>query len=68
MVLAATLSMEALVTAVARSAFYYLWLVKQLVPHFSIYDLATAIHIMVTSNLDYCDSLCASLPLDLLWK
>ena len=50
------------------AAFFYLRQVQQLAPYLSAPDLATVIHATVTSRLDYCNSLYAGLPLNLLRK
>lgn len=49
----------------ARSAFHYLWLVRQLVPYLNFQDLAPVTHAMVTSRLHYCNSLYMGLSLNL---
>ncbi|CAI5764971.1 Hypothetical predicted protein [Podarcis lilfordi] len=66
-ILDVSLSMEAQVTT-AKSTFSHLRRIKQLVPYLSRPNLATAIHAMVTSRLDYCNSLYAGLPLKLSQK
>ncbi|XP_077200587.1 complex III assembly factor LYRM7 isoform X1 [Paroedura picta] len=60
--------MEAQVTKVAWLAFYHLHQAKLLVPYLEPEHLATVIHAMVTSRLDFCNSLYASLPLSLIRK
>ncbi|KAF7253873.1 putative RNA-directed DNA polymerase from transposon BS [Varanus komodoensis] len=57
------LSLEAQVTAVARSAFPQLWLIHQLRPFLENDCLATVIHALVTSQLDFCNALYVGLPL-----
>ena len=53
---------------VTRVAFFHLRQARLLAPYLSAPDLATVIHAMVTSRLDYCNSLYAGLPLNLLRK
>lgn len=60
--------MEAQVAVNARTAFYQLRLVKQLVPYVVSHDLATVIHAMISSRLDYHNSLYIVLPLNLIQK
>ncbi|XP_061466651.1 uncharacterized protein LOC133377174 [Rhineura floridana] len=57
------LSLEAQVASVARNAFYQLRLVAQLRPYLDRENLATVIHALVTSRLDYCNALYVGLPL-----
>ncbi|KAF7234897.1 E3 ubiquitin-protein ligase TRIM21 [Varanus komodoensis] len=57
------LSLEAQVTAVARSAFLQLRLIHQLRPYLEYDYLATATHALVTSRLDFCNVLYVGLPL-----
>ncbi|KAF7253353.1 Fibroblast growth factor receptor 2 [Varanus komodoensis] len=57
------LSLEAQVTAVARSAFFQLWLVHQLRPYLEYDCLVTVSHALVTSRLDFCNALYVGLPL-----
>ncbi|KAF7239662.1 putative RNA-directed DNA polymerase from transposon BS [Varanus komodoensis] len=57
------LSLEAQVTAAARSAFLQLWLIHQLRPYLENDCLATATHALVTSRLDFCNALYVGLPL-----
>ncbi|KAF7236906.1 Coiled-coil domain-containing protein 40, partial [Varanus komodoensis] len=57
------LSLEAQVTAVARSAFLHLWLFHQLRPYLEYDCLATVTHALVTSRLDFCNMLYMGLPL-----
>ncbi|KAF7237627.1 cGMP-inhibited 3',5'-cyclic phosphodiesterase A [Varanus komodoensis] len=57
------LSLEAQVTAVARSAFFQLRLIHQLRPYLEYDCLATVTHVLVTSCLDFCDTLYVGLPL-----
>ena len=68
MILDSTLSMEAQVTNAARLAFFHLRQACQLAPYLSAPDLAMVIHATVTSRLDFCNSLYAGLPLNLLRK
>lgn len=63
MILDATVSVEARVMTIVKSAFYYL--VRKLVPYLSTYNMATIIHTMVTSKLKYCNLLYPGLPLGL---
>ncbi|KAF7253829.1 Lymphoid-restricted membrane protein [Varanus komodoensis] len=57
------LSLEAQVTAVARSAFFQLRLIHQLRPYLEDDCLATVTHVLVTSRLDFCNALYMGLPL-----
>ncbi|KAF7240555.1 Thromboxane-A synthase [Varanus komodoensis] len=57
------LSLEAQVTAVARSAFLQLWLIHQLRPFLEHDCLATVTHTLVTSRLVFCNVLYVGLPL-----
>ncbi|KAF7250183.1 putative RNA-directed DNA polymerase from transposon BS [Varanus komodoensis] len=57
------LSLEAQVTAVARSAFLQLRLIHQLRPYLEYNCLATVRHTLVTSRLDFCNALYVGLPL-----
>ncbi|KAF7245513.1 putative RNA-directed DNA polymerase from transposon BS [Varanus komodoensis] len=57
------LSLEAQVTAVARSAFLQLRLIHQLRPYLEYNCLATVTHALVTSRLDFCNVLYVGLPL-----
>ncbi|KAF7239274.1 Inactive carboxypeptidase-like protein X2 [Varanus komodoensis] len=57
------LLLEAQVTAVARSAFFQLWLIHQLRPYLKNDCLVTVTHVLVTSRLDFCNALCVGLPL-----
>ena len=50
-----SLSLDAQVLAVARSAFAQLKLVSQLHLFLEMSDLATVAHALVTSRLDYCN-------------
>lgn len=65
-ILDAFLSMEVQVINVARTVFYHLWLVSQLVPYLISHNLATESHAMVTSRLDFCKSLYVGLPWNLI--
>uniref|UniRef100_A0A803T7X0 Reverse transcriptase domain-containing protein n=1 Tax=Anolis carolinensis TaxID=28377 RepID=A0A803T7X0_ANOCA len=58
-----SLTLEAQVSAVAGRAFAQLKLVRQLRPYLVKSDLATVVHALVTSRLDYCNSLYVGLPL-----
>ena len=58
--------MEAQVANVTRVAFFHLRQARSLEPYLSAPDLATVIHATDTSRLDYCNSLYAGLPLNLL--
>ena len=49
--------------SVARSAFYQLRLVAQLRPYLDGDSLASVVHALVTSKLDYCNALYVGLPL-----
>ncbi|KAF7243586.1 putative RNA-directed DNA polymerase from transposon BS, partial [Varanus komodoensis] len=57
------LSLEAQVTAVARSAFFQLWLIHQLCPYLEYDCLVTVTHALVTSHLYFCNALYVGLPL-----
>ncbi|KAF7238948.1 N-terminal EF-hand calcium-binding protein 3 [Varanus komodoensis] len=57
------LSLEAQVTAVARSAFLQLRLIHQLHPYLEYDCLAKVTHALVTSRLDFCNALYMGLPL-----
>ncbi|KAF7235229.1 Protein TANC1 [Varanus komodoensis] len=57
------LSLEAQVTAAARSAFLQLQLIHQLCPYLEHDSLATVTHALVTSRLDFCNALYVGLPL-----
>ena len=67
-ILDSSLTMEAQVANVTRVAFFHLRQARLLVPYLSAPNLATVIHAMVTSRLDFCNSLYAGLPLNLLRK
>ncbi|KAF7246806.1 Chorion-specific transcription factor GCMa, partial [Varanus komodoensis] len=56
-------SLEAQVTAAARSAFLQLRLINQLRPYLEYDCLATVTHVLVTSRLDFCNVLYVGLPL-----
>ncbi|KAF7254014.1 Beta-centractin [Varanus komodoensis] len=57
------LSLEAQVTAVARSAFFQLQLIHQLRPYLEYDCLAIVTHTLVTSRVDFCNALYVGLPL-----
>ncbi|KAF7239262.1 WD repeat-containing protein 90 [Varanus komodoensis] len=57
------LSLKAQVTAVARSAFFQLRLIYELRPYLENDCLATVTHALVTSRLDFCNTLYMGLPL-----
>ncbi|KAF7245380.1 Chitinase domain-containing protein 1 [Varanus komodoensis] len=57
------LSLQAQVTAVARSTFLQLRLIHQLRPYLKEDCLATVTHALVTSRLDFCNALYVGLPL-----
>ncbi|KAF7246760.1 Reelin [Varanus komodoensis] len=57
------LSLEAQVTAVVRSAFFQLQLIHQLHPYLEDDCLAMVTHALVTSRLDFCNTLYVGLPL-----
>ena len=63
-----SLSLDAQVSAVARSAFAQLKLVLQLRSFLEMSDLATVTHALVTSYLDYCNALYVGLPSKTVWK
>uniref|UniRef100_A0A803TWJ5 Reverse transcriptase domain-containing protein n=1 Tax=Anolis carolinensis TaxID=28377 RepID=A0A803TWJ5_ANOCA len=58
-----SLSLEPQVSVMAREAFAELRLVHQLHPYLRKSDLATVVHVLVTSRLDYCNALYMGLPL-----
>ena len=58
-----SLSLEAQVASVAWNAFYQLRLVVQLHPYLDRDSLASVVHALVTSKLDYCKALYIGLPL-----
>ncbi|KAF7249427.1 Galectin-related protein, partial [Varanus komodoensis] len=60
-------SLEAQVTAVARSAFLQLWLIHQLRPYLEDDCLVTVTQTLVTSRLDICNALYVGLPLKTVW-
>ncbi|KAF7246159.1 putative RNA-directed DNA polymerase from transposon BS [Varanus komodoensis] len=57
------LSLEAQVTAAARSAFLQLRLINQLRPYLEYDCLVMVAHALVTSRLDFCNTLYVGLPL-----
>ncbi|KAF7253219.1 hypothetical protein EYD10_00056 [Varanus komodoensis] len=61
------MSLESQVAAVARSAFLQLRLIHQLHPYLDKHCLATVIHALVTSWLDYCKALHVGWPLKTVW-
>ncbi|KAF7252094.1 RutC family protein in vnfA 5'region [Varanus komodoensis] len=61
------LSLEAQMTAVARSAFFQLRLIHQLRPYLENDCLVTVTHTLVTSRLDFCNALYVGLPLKIVW-
>uniref|UniRef100_G1KYX6 HSR domain-containing protein n=1 Tax=Anolis carolinensis TaxID=28377 RepID=G1KYX6_ANOCA len=63
-----SLSLEPQVSEVARGAFAQLRLVRQLCPFLGKSDLATVVHTLVTSRLDYCNALYVRLPLKMARK
>lgn len=60
--------MEAQVTKFANQMFFQLHQVRQIAPYLSYPYLVTVIHEMVTSKMDYSNSLYMNLPLRLTWK
>ena len=60
--------MEAQITNAACLAFFHVRQARQLAPYLSTPDLAMVIHATVTSRLDFCNSLCAGLSLNILQK
>ncbi|XP_061443806.1 uncharacterized protein LOC133365612 isoform X9 [Rhineura floridana] len=66
--LESSLSLETQVASVARSAFYQLRLVAQLRPYRDRDNLASVVHALVTSKLDYCNGLYVGLPLKTVQK
>ncbi|KAF7235278.1 Zinc finger protein RFP [Varanus komodoensis] len=56
-------TLEAQVLAVVRSAFHQLRLIHQLRPYLEDDCLATVMHALVTSRLDFCNTLYVGLPL-----
>lgn len=63
-----TLSMETRVSVTARSAFYHLQLIRQMVSYLTSWNLGKLSHAMVTSRLNYYNSLWVGLLLGLIWK
>uniref|UniRef100_A0A803T4Q0 Reverse transcriptase domain-containing protein n=1 Tax=Anolis carolinensis TaxID=28377 RepID=A0A803T4Q0_ANOCA len=63
-----SLSLEPQVSAVARGAFTQLRLVRQLHSFLGRSDLATVVHALVTSRLDYCNTLYVGSPLKMAQK
>lgn len=68
MILDASLSLETKVTNVARLVLLQLCQIRQLALLQSLSDLTTVIHVMLTSRMDYYDTLYVSLPLRLIWN
>nr|XP_060608896.1 uncharacterized protein LOC132760735 [Anolis sagrei ordinatus] len=62
-ILDSSLSLEPQVSAVAGRAYAQLKLVHQLRPYLGKSDLATVVHALVTSQIDYCNALYVGLPL-----
>ena len=54
--------------SVAQSAFYQLRLVAQLRPYLGRDNLASVVHALVTSKLDYCNALYVGQPLKMVRK
>ena len=52
----------------ARSAYYQLWLIRQLRPFLESEDLKMVVHALVTLRLNFCNALHIGLPLCLVWK
>uniref|UniRef100_A0A803SXZ5 Reverse transcriptase domain-containing protein n=1 Tax=Anolis carolinensis TaxID=28377 RepID=A0A803SXZ5_ANOCA len=67
-ILDSLLNLEPQVLAVARGAFAQLKLVRQLCSYLGKPDLATVVHALVTSRLDYCNALYVGLPLKTVQK
>ncbi|XP_061465627.1 uncharacterized protein LOC133376825 [Rhineura floridana] len=63
-----SLSLEAQIASVAQGAFYQLRLVAQLHPYLDRENLASVVHVLVTSKLDYCNALYVGLPLKTVQK
>ncbi|KAF7235274.1 hypothetical protein EYD10_17889 [Varanus komodoensis] len=61
------MTLEAQVLAVVRSAFHQLRLIHQLCPYLEDDCLATVMHVLVTSRLDFCNVLYMGLPLKTVW-
>ena len=68
MLLDLELSLEAQVNSVAKSTFYQFMLIYQLCPYLDRDSLATVIHALITSRLDYCNVLYVGLPLKMVRK
>lgn len=49
--------------ALARYAFYWLRLISQLCPFLGRKNLVTAVHILITSSLVYCNTIYREIPL-----
>ena len=56
------------VSVMTRSVFTQLKQAHQLCLFLEISDLATMMHALVTSHLDYCNTLYVGLPLKTVWK
>lgn len=56
------------VAVVARCAFCHFWLLNYLQPFLDRKNLATVVHTLETSKLDYCNTLYVVLSLKAFWK
>lgn len=69
MILDTSLSMEAQITAVTRTLYFYLQQIRQLTSYLSPQDLIMVIHATtLASKLDYCNLLFMGFPLRLIGK
>ena len=62
------LTMETQVASVVRSAYFHLWWIAQLRPYLDVGTLATLVHVLIVSRLDYCNALYVGLPLKMMQK